>query len=237
MSRFNEFDQYSENLLLAQYDVSEIISHELMKGEVREDFLLEILKTCSEPQPNIVKGTISDGSQDAGQLDLILVKAHAHVRRLGGQCFVEKDEALCIIEVKGNCTGKDLKKAEEKAKLISRLQGETKPLFGVVCYKAALEKKTILNRFGFKYDSGTDTFYDNSTIPNEIPADWQTIEYPTIDFFVCLEDGKKLFLRKYNKEAGINRFLNIVQTPLIKEMFSLIASLWRQSSQTTFNAS
>lgn len=29
--RFDEFDQYSENLLMAQYDVSEIISHELMK--------------------------------------------------------------------------------------------------------------------------------------------------------------------------------------------------------------
>ena len=40
--KFAEFDQYSEDLLMAQYDVSDIISHELMKGEIREDFLIRI---------------------------------------------------------------------------------------------------------------------------------------------------------------------------------------------------
>ena len=59
--RFDEFDQYSENMLMAQYDVSDIISHELMKGEVREDFLISTLESCSEPKPCLVKGTVSDG--------------------------------------------------------------------------------------------------------------------------------------------------------------------------------
>lgn len=233
MSRFDEFDQYSEDLLLAQYDVSEIISHELMKGEVREDFLIEILKSCSEPEPNIIKGTLSDGTRDAGQLDLILLKAHAHPRRLGGQCFVHKDDALCVIEVKGNCTGEDLRKAEEKAKLIASLQGTSQPLYGVVCYRAALKKKTILNRFGFKYDTSTDTYYDNSTIPNELATDWQKIDYPNINFFACLEEEKKLFLRSYYRNDGVNRFLNSAQTPLIKDLFSLVGSLWRQSNLAT----
>lgn len=231
MSRFDEFDQYSEDLLLAQYDVSEIISHELMKGEVREDFLIEILKSCSEPMPNIVKGTLSDGTRDAGQLDLILLKAHAHPRRLGGQCFVLKDDALCVIEVKGNCTGADLRKAEAKARLIASLQGASSPIYGVVCYRTALQRKTVLNRFGFKYDAGTDTYYDNSLIPNELPVDWQKVDYPSIDFFACLEDGKKLFLRSYSRGNGTTRFLNSAQTPLIKDLFSLVSSLWRQSSQ------
>lgn len=48
--KFTEFDQYSEDMLTAQYDVSEIISHELMKGEVREDFLISTLESCSEPK-------------------------------------------------------------------------------------------------------------------------------------------------------------------------------------------
>ena len=34
----DELDQYSENMLMAQYEISNIIQHELMKGEVREDF-------------------------------------------------------------------------------------------------------------------------------------------------------------------------------------------------------
>lgn len=57
---FAEFNQYSENLLLAQYDVSEIIEHELMKGEVREDFLIDVLKSRFEPNPAIIKPKLSD---------------------------------------------------------------------------------------------------------------------------------------------------------------------------------
>ena len=57
-SKFDEFDLYSENLLLAQHDVSEIISHELMKGEVREDFLITVLESCYEPPPTLVRGTL-----------------------------------------------------------------------------------------------------------------------------------------------------------------------------------
>ena len=64
--KFAEFDQYSEDMLMAQYDISEIISHELMKGEVREDFLISTLESCSEPKPFLVKGTLSDGAADAG---------------------------------------------------------------------------------------------------------------------------------------------------------------------------
>jgi hypothetical protein len=56
--KFAEFDQYSENMLMAQYEVSEIISHELMKGEIREDFLINTLESCSEPKPYFVKGTL-----------------------------------------------------------------------------------------------------------------------------------------------------------------------------------
>ena len=47
MTLFAEFDLYSENLLMAQYEVSDIISHELTKGEIREDFLISVLKSCS----------------------------------------------------------------------------------------------------------------------------------------------------------------------------------------------
>ena len=57
-SKFDEFDLYSENLLLAQHDVSEIISHELMMGEVREDFLITVLESCYEPPPTLVRGTL-----------------------------------------------------------------------------------------------------------------------------------------------------------------------------------
>lgn len=230
--KFAEFDQYSEDLLMAQYDVSEIITHELMKGEVREDFLISTLESCSDPKPKLVKGTISDGYNDAGQLDIILCRPFAHVRHIGSQSFVEKDDALCVIEVKGNCTGLDLKKAAAKARTIRNLQGSKVPQYGVVCYKAALELKTILNRFGFSYDVANSTYFDNATIPNEAEADWRPIDYPDLDFFVSLEDGKKLCLRKYEISPGKSRFVRRIQSPLIKELFSMMRSLWISANQS-----
>ena len=230
--KFAEFDQYSEDMLMAQYDVSEIISHELMKGEIREDFLISTLESCSEPKPCFVKGTLSDGTNDTGQLDIILCRPHSYLRRLGTKCFVEKADALCVIEVKGNCTGKDLRGAVAKAVTIRNLQGQAVLLYGVVCYRVALELKTIMSRFGYSFDSANNTYFDNATIPNEAEADWRKIVYPDLDFFVSLEEGKKVFLRKYEFVPGKYRFVRSVRVPLIKELFSLIRGLWIPANQT-----
>lgn len=229
--KFAEFDQYSENLLMAQYDISEIISHELMKGEIREDFLITTIESCCDPKPHLVKGTLSDGNNDAGQLDIILCRPHCHLRRLGTQCFVSKDDALCVVEVKGNCTGTDLKKAVRKAVTIRNLQGQNTPLYGVICYKVALELKTIMGRFGYSFDRVNNTYFDNATIPNEAEANWRKIEYPDLDFFVSLEHGKKLYLRKYEIVPGKSRFVRSVKSPLIQEVFSLMRGLWITANQ------
>ncbi len=230
---FAEFDQYSEDLLMAQYDVSEIISQELLKGEIREDFLMDILGTCSDPKPKFVKGTISDGTNDAGQLDIILCRPFAHARQLGTQCLVQKNDALCVIEVKGNCTGKDLRRSVAKAVMIRNLQGQPTPLYGVICYKVALDLKTIMNRFGWTYDRENNTYYDNATIPNEIEANWKSIDYLDLDFFVSLEKDKQIFLRKYEFMPGKFRFQRLVHLPLIQDIFSMIRSLWIPANQAT----
>lgn len=229
--KFDEFDQYSEDMLMAQYDVSNIISHELMKGEIREDFLITTLESCSEPKPYLVKGTLSDGEHDAGQVDIILCRPHSHLRKLGTQCLVSKNDALCVIEVKGNCTGSDLKKAVLKVVKIHNLQGQTSPLCGVICYKADLELKTIMNRFGYSFDGDNNTYFDNATIPKEAEADWRKIEYPELDFFVSLEEDKKVFLRKFEIAPGKFRFVRSVRSPLIQELFLMMRSLWVPANQ------
>lgn len=226
MMMFDEFDQYSEEMLLSQYEISKIISHELSKGEIREDFILATLGSCSEPCPTLVKGTIAGGALDAGQIDIILCRPHAHIRKLGNQSIVSKDDALCVYEIKGNCTGRDLTKAAAQASRIRALEGVHNPLYGVIAYRSELQEKTILNRFGYKYDNATATYYDNATVPNEAEADWQELAYPSLDFFVSLEEDKKLFLRKYELMPGKLRYTRDMATPLIKHVFALTRSLW-----------
>jgi hypothetical protein len=230
-NRFDEFDQYSEDMLMAQYDISEIISHELMKGEVREDFLITTLESCSEPKPTFVKGTLSDGERDAGQLDIILCKPHSYIRRIGTQSFVAKNDALCVIEVKGNCTGTDINEAMSKARLIRSLQGQSSPLYGIVCYKVALELKTIMKRFGFTFDRVNNMFFDNATIPNEAEADWKRIEYLDLDYFISFEENKKLLLRKYEIAPGKYRFIRAVRTPVICDLFTMLRGIWAPTNQ------
>ena len=45
MESFEQYHHYSQNLLLAQHEVSEIIKHNLTRGEVREDFIIQYLNT------------------------------------------------------------------------------------------------------------------------------------------------------------------------------------------------
>lgn len=233
MPKFDEFDQYSEDMLMAQCDISEIISHELSKGEVREDFLISTLEACSEPKPIFIKGTLSDGNNDAGQLDIVLCRPYSHLRRLGNQCYVRKSDALCVIEVKGNCTGRDLQRAESKALAIRRLRGEQGPLYGVVSYKVSLEEKTVMKRFGYSHDRETNTYYDKATLPNEPEVNWDNFEYPNLDFFVSLEMGKKIFLRKYEVKPNKERYFRSASNPLIKDLFSMVRSLWIQANATS----
>jgi hypothetical protein len=150
---------------------------------------------------------------------------------VGAQCFISKGDALCVIEVKGNCTGKDLKKAATQSTTIRSLRGESMPLYGVICYKVALDMKTIMNRFGYHFDSTNNTYFDSATIPNEAEANWRAIEYPELDFFVSLEDEKKVFLRKYELAVGKYRFVRSVRTPLIQGVFSMMRGLWIPANQ------
>jgi putative transposase len=146
-----------------------IFDHELDKGEIREDFLISVLEECAESKPCLVRGTLSDGQRDAGQLDIILCRPHSQLRKLGQKCFVAKSDSLCVIEVKGNCTGRDLERAEAKAKKIQKLKGDHGPLYGGVCYKSALDEKTIMKRFGYSFDKTTATYLDPATNTLRVP--------------------------------------------------------------------
>lgn len=188
--------------------------------------MIATLESCSEPKPILVKGTISDGNDDAGQLDIVLCKPNPHLRRMGSQCLIEKRDSLCVIDVKGNCTGQDLKGAESKAIKIKALDGDQSPLCGLVCYKVALQERTIMTRFGFYLDEETGTYFDAARMPNTQQVDWGRIEYPNIDFFISLEDEKKIFLRRYELRPGIFRYVRYRGTPLIKDLFRMVRSLW-----------
>jgi len=63
-------------------------------------------------------------------------------------------------------------------------------------------------------------------MPNLPQAEWGQIEYQNIDFFISLEEEKKIFLRKYELRPGTFRYVRYTSTPLIKDLFRMVRSLW-----------
>ncbi|TLS68644.1 hypothetical protein FEF65_02760 [Mariprofundus erugo] len=216
---FTEFDQYSEDLLRAQYDVSEIIEHLLTRGEIREDFLQDIISSRFDPRPKFARGVLTDGIIQSPQQDLLLSRPHAMHYPMGHQIAIHPDNCLCAIEVKSNATGTDIRDCNDKVAQIKTMAATSFPLFGMFCYRTDLQEKTILKRFGFSFDAATSTYVDLHDPDRGEPG--LPIIYPELDFFVSIEEDKPLYFRK--KDDG--RFVRIVEYPVIKNVFRLIQSL------------
>ena len=223
--QFEEFHKYTENLIQAQYDVSEIIQHELTKGEVREEFVMDTIQNGFGNEINLKRGFLQVEDVQSNQMDILLLKQNAPVVSIGNQTIIAPENCLMVLEVKGNATGTDLKEYNDKIGLMKAMPADSYPIFGIFCYKIKLVERTILNRFGFSYDNFSGDFYDEYNVKRRNPG--RTVEYPNIDFLVSIEvdeegNNKQFYLRK-NNETG--RYIKSVEYPVLKNIFSLTHGL------------
>ncbi|GAB3337564.1 hypothetical protein GCM10027429_22090 [Marivirga atlantica] len=232
MESFEQYHHYSQNLLLAQHEVSEIIKHSLTRGEVREDFIIQYLtKTIQNCQDHLKRGFVNLGEEEqSGQADILLVKKFAETIDLGnrGNVIVNPEDCLMVIEVKSTMTGTYLNDFNAEAKRIKASNPEV--VCGMFGYKADLEKKTIMNRCGYDYDSSTKTYFDSKRDP--LPT-----FYPFIDFILLLDkvdddeteedlefQGRnQLFMRKSVEEDA--RYYKGADDPVVRNLVRLVRSL------------
>lgn len=222
---FDEFYSYTENLISAQYDVSEIIQHELTKGEVREEFVMDTIQKGFSNSINLTRGFLQVGNTQSNQMDILLLKQNAPVANIASQTLTSPEHCKMVLEVKGNASGNDLREYNNKIALIKGMPATSHPLFGIFCYKIRLTQKTILNRFGYTYDNFSDSYYDEFNPKKGIAG--RPIEYPKIDFLISIEmdesgNNKQIYLRK---DGSTGRFIRSVEYPVLKSLFSLTHSL------------
>ncbi len=232
MEPFDQYHHYSQNLLLAQHEVSEIIKHNLTRGEVREDFIIQYLcKSIQGCEDFLKRGFINLGEEEqSGQADILLVKRFAETIDLGsrGNVIVNPDDCHMVIEVKSTLTGTYLNDFNSEAKRIKEANSDI--VCGMFAYKADLEKKTIMNRCGYDFDSETKTYFDSEREP-------LATFYPYIDFILLLDKVEEneseedlemqgrnqLFLRKnIEKDA---RYFKGTFDPVIRNLVGLIRSI------------
>lgn len=216
MSHFDVFAQYYEDLLRAQYRVSEIVQQYLPRGTIREDFLRDlVLKRKAGLKGK--KGIVSNGSAQSGECDLIFYDHNSPITPLGDQVFIKPEHCKFILEVKSNATGNDFKKTNVNFGEIKSLDPNHLPLCGLFCYNTELKKKTVLNRFGYSYDRESEGWDYNPALQ---------LKYPYIDFIICIasleqeEDCiEKQFFLIEDESSGT--FTLSLEYPIIKNFFAI----------------
>lgn len=214
----NKYDEYIEELLLAQYNVSEIIEHMLTRGEIREDFIKDqIIKQF--PHVRCCKGVITSsiGDEQSGQLDIIIPKEGARERCLGAQTLFSCEDVSMVLEVKSSATGTHFKELNDEAGKIKAFESASYPRFGLICYKYNMTKKNLLKRFGYAYDSEIMSFEYSHQLRHE---------YPNIDFVLTLEKDEengysKCFFMTKDVAGEYNLSLS---EPVSKYFFKLVGS-------------
>lgn len=235
METFEQYHHYSQNLLLAQHEVSEIIKHSLTRGEVREDFIIQYLnKSIQGCEDYLKRGFINLGEEEqSGQADILLVNKFAEWIDLGnrGNVIVNPEDCLMVIEVKSTLTGTYLNELNVEAKRIKVANPNI--VCGMFAYKSELEKRTIMKRCGYDYDSDTQTYFDSKHDP--LP-----IHYPYIDFILLLDkiddneteedlemQGRnQLFMIKGNEVDA--RYFKGTYDPIVRNLVSLVRSLLKR---------
>lgn len=222
------FAQYYEDLLRAQYKVSQFVQQSLPKGTIREDFLRELVLKRKESL-RAKKGMVVKGSTQSGECDLIFYDSSATINPIGDQIMIEPKHCKLVLEIKSNATGSDLKKTNANFQKIKEIDPENKPLCGLFCYNSAIKKKAILRRFGWVFDKYLESWEEDLSLE---------MEYLHIDFIVCiacleedkiacLEEDKEYTEQQFFliKDKRTQRFVLKQDYPIIKNFFGLTDNL------------
>lgn len=214
------FAQYYEDLLRAQYKVSQIVQQKLPRGTIREDFLRDLVLKRKESLRS-KKGMIAKNSAQSGECDLIFYDFLATINPVGDQIIIEPRHCKLALEIKSNATGSDLKKTNNNFKKIKEIDPENKPFCGLFCYNSAIEKKTVLRRFGWIFDEELESWEEDLSLE---------IKYLHIDFIVCiacLEENEECTVHQFFliKDKISQRFVLKQEYPIIKNFFAVTDNL------------
>lgn len=214
-----KYYKYLQRLLLLQFEASEDLDHNLSKGEIREDFLKDIIL---KQYRNILchKGIIVDEGFQSSQMDLIITSKKCSNINLGTHSMVYIDDVDIITEIKSRGSKRYLDELEFEAKKIKkRIDDKNKnkkgrdlkyPIIGMFAYNFDSSKETLLKKFGYivkdgDYEKGVKTIYSH------------------IDFLIVLQfeendHGEDVFLRRDILENDYTMIFGNI----IKNFFAII---------------
>ncbi|QOR36358.1 hypothetical protein IMX26_05970 [Clostridium sp. 'deep sea'] len=221
MKFFDKYNDYIERLLLVQYNASEIINHKLTRGEIREEFLKDqVIKRFKAL--DFRKGVIIDDDKgyQSSQLDIIVTKENAPNEVFGSHSIVDIKYAEIVLEVKSCADTCDLKKLNQIANEMKKLNNSFGLKVGLFCYSYKIQKRNMLKKFGYRYDDYLDSYILDKSLPQH---------YPNIDFVLAL-DVKKIDRYSNNdffiiKDIPSDKFILFEDEPVSKHFFNMFKNI------------
>ena len=170
MNKVDELNFYDQKMLRLQYDVSECFTHQVTKGQVREEFIKEYIKKKLR-KIEIFKGQILYKNKISTQLDFIICDENAICSNYGQDSFIDAKYCKKVFEIKSKLNNKYLKELCNVSKQLKQMNEKIK--IGMFAYTLENNIKTIIKNFGYVYDKELDMYEYN---PDQV-----LIEYKNID--------------------------------------------------------
>lgn len=203
-----DIDNYNEKMLKLQFEASEDIEHKLTKGELREKFLKRFF--CEELEGlNIKNGILVVEDWQSSQGDFLILKKDA---RIGNMDVYDAEDCQLFMEIKSRATKKEYNELQQHAQEIKSKSDSI--IVGMFSYAAKAKRKTVISKFGFRYDEEMDMF---STYDSNLD------QYLDIDFYYNLnidyeKEGESSYCIIKNADGEKILFL---QPPVIGNLINI----------------
>ena len=206
-----EIDRYLEKLLLLQYEASDFIEHNVTKGELREKFLMNIVK---EEFPNILlgNGILTKEKWQSSQGDFLHLN---RTSRMGPLHTYDAIDCKMFMEIKSKATKNEFDLLEKHALEIKDKNNTIK--VGMFCYSTKAKERSVLKNQGFNFDKNI-LAYDIH--------DKKQDQCPNIDFTYCLNGNEENDNFSYFifREANGNKLL-FQDSPVIKRFLNMLREI------------
>lgn len=207
MEIIDEINYYDERMLRLQFEASEYFSHNLTKGEVREDFLKDYIRKKIGKDIKIFKGQIIKETEESSQIDMIFCSDDAIINKYGQHCLIESKYCDKVFEVKSKLNREDLNKLAKVSKKLKIMNSNIK--IGLFTYRLGIKATNLFKSFGYIYDCDLETYlYEQDEIKED---------YKDIDYILCIYEEYE-FLIKWEG----NKYILYRDKPIIKYLWNII---------------
>ena len=138
---------------------------------------------------------------------MIICNNNVIYNKCGSHYSIDAEDCKIVFEIKSKLNNEYLKKLSKVSKNIKMMNSKIK--VGMFAYCLGQDHKSILEKFGYKYDQKLEMYeYDTKNILRE---------YKYIDYVVCIDENYEFVIINEN-----GKFVLYTDIPIIKYLWPIL---------------